>query len=326
VLKITIDDFPDKQIWSLQGRLVGQWADELSSTWRERHCRPDGHKCIVELLEVTYIDRRGEAVLVEIMNQGADFVASDVYTKYLLEMLRRQLERTRVRRKMIETRYRPGSIDGSKETADVANNDFEGRLRNPRTVLHWYDFLCPFCYVGQSRTTILVRHGLDVIELPLQAHPDIPPAGVPVGPRNGLMYANLEREAKDAGLRLNWPPRLPDTRRALAAAEWVRRHQPDSFHQFQKALFAAHFAHGEDLGNPAVVDQHATDLGIDLRALHTALADGSAFAAVKDAEKIGHRYGVQGTPAWLIAQQLISGLLPAAEFDRLAKVAMQLGR
>ncbi|MFL5577423.1 MAG: hypothetical protein ACJ79S_15800 [Gemmatimonadaceae bacterium] len=28
------------------------------------------------------------------------------------------------------------------------------------------------------------------------------------------MYAMLEREAAEAGLPLNWPPRLPDTRRA----------------------------------------------------------------------------------------------------------------
>jgi predicted DsbA family dithiol-disulfide isomerase len=64
------------------------------------------------------------------------------------------------------------------------------------TVLHWYDFLCPFCYVGQNRTVILVQHGLEVIELPFQAHPDIPSSGVPAGTRNGPMYANLEREAK----------------------------------------------------------------------------------------------------------------------------------
>ena len=24
--------------------------------------------------------------------------------------------------------------------------------RNPRTVLHWYDFLCPFCYIGRVET------------------------------------------------------------------------------------------------------------------------------------------------------------------------------
>src|SRR5215510_6139985 len=50
-------------------------------------------------------------------------------------------------------------------------------MDDPRTVLHWYDFLCPFCYVGQHRTAILVRHVLQVVELPFQAHADIAPGG-----------------------------------------------------------------------------------------------------------------------------------------------------
>jgi hypothetical protein len=67
------------------------------------------------------------------------------------------------------------------------------------TVLHWYDFVCPFCYVGQQRNEILARHGLDVVELPFQAHPDIPLGGIAAGPRSGPMYAMLECEAKEAG-------------------------------------------------------------------------------------------------------------------------------
>jgi len=31
-------------------------------------------------------------------------------------------------------------------------------MSNNTTVLHWYDFLCPFCYVSQSRTAILRRY------------------------------------------------------------------------------------------------------------------------------------------------------------------------
>ena len=193
-----------------------------------------------------------------------------------------------------------------------------------KQVLHWYDFLCPFCYVGQSRTAILTRHGFGAIELPFQAHPDIPTSGVAAGPRIGSMYENLEREAKEAGLTLNWPSRLPNTRLALAAAEWVRRHQADKFAQFQKNLFSAHFVLGEDLGDAAVIDQHASDLGIDSEAFHAALADGSAMLAVKESEVMGRRYGVRGTPAWLIGQRLISGLLPAREFERLAEMATQL--
>jgi predicted DsbA family dithiol-disulfide isomerase len=200
------------------------------------------------------------------------------------------------------------------------------RIDNPGTVLHWYDFLCPFCYVGQHRNAILARHGLDVLELPFQAHPDIPPGGIPAGPRNGPMYSMLEREAKEAGLPLHWPRRLPDTRRALAAAEWARRHQPRAFPKLHKDLFEAHFVLGEDLGDPEVIDRHATESGVDLAALHAALSDGSAAAAVREAEMIGRKYGVQGTPAWLLGERLIMGLRPAAEFERLAEYAMQLPR
>jgi predicted DsbA family dithiol-disulfide isomerase len=137
---------------------------------------------------------------------------------------------------------------------------------------------------------------------------------------------SLEREAKDAGLTLNWPSRLPNSRRALAAAEWVHQKQPEHFAQFQKDLFAAHFFLGEDLGNPVVIDRHASDLGIDVGALHVALADGSALTSLQESESLGRQYGIHGTPAWFLAERLISGLLPASDFERIAQAAEQLER
>jgi len=140
------------------------------------------------------------------------------------------------------------------------------------------------------------------------------------------MYAMLEREAKEAGLPLSWPPRLPNTRRALAAAEWTRRHQQHAFPQLHQDLFRAHFVLGEDIEDTTVIDRHASESGIDLAALHAALADNTAAAAVIEAEKLGRKYGVQGTPAWLLGRRLISGLRPAAEFERLAEYDAPLPR
>ncbi|HWF47028.1 MAG TPA: hypothetical protein VG168_08485 [Bryobacteraceae bacterium] len=99
MLKITVTDLSGEQRWSLQGRLVGQWAVELQSAWREAHHADDTRRCIVELIEVISIDRNGEAVLAEIMSQGAEFIASDVYTKHLLRNLRVELKRSRVKGK-----------------------------------------------------------------------------------------------------------------------------------------------------------------------------------------------------------------------------------
>ncbi len=188
-----------------------------------------------------------------------------------------------------------------------------------RRVLHWYDLLCPFCYVGQQRNTIFEAHGFAVIELPFQAHPEIPAGGRAVGERSGALVKRIEAEAEAAALPLAWPARLPDTRMALAAAEWVRRHVPDSFPAFQKALFAAHFALGQDLGDRAVIDRHAAAAGIDVAALHAALDDGSAHALVDQSEALGRRLGVQGTPAWLVAGRLIPGLYPREQFETLLR-------
>src|SRR3984893_3456571 len=99
LLKITTIDFPDLQRWSLQGHLVGEWADELMSTWTKRRQAGDTRKCIVELVEVASIDRNGEAVLAEIMHQGVEFIASDVYTKHVLQNLRSELEQSRTKEK-----------------------------------------------------------------------------------------------------------------------------------------------------------------------------------------------------------------------------------
>jgi hypothetical protein len=45
------------------------------------------------------IDRNGEAVLAEMMSQGAEFIVSDVYTKHLLRNLRVELKRSRIKGK-----------------------------------------------------------------------------------------------------------------------------------------------------------------------------------------------------------------------------------
>jgi hypothetical protein len=99
VLKITITDLSDEQRWSLQGLLIGQWAAELQSTWREARQAGDTRRCIVEMIEVTAIDHNGEAVLAEIMSQGAEFIAGDVYTKHLLRKMRSELKRNRTKEK-----------------------------------------------------------------------------------------------------------------------------------------------------------------------------------------------------------------------------------
>jgi len=88
VLKIIVSDSPKEQRWSLQGRLAGQWVSTLELAWTKGHNEADSRRCLVDLNEVTFIDRSGEAALAEMMRDGAEFIANGLYTKELLRHLR----------------------------------------------------------------------------------------------------------------------------------------------------------------------------------------------------------------------------------------------
>ncbi|TXR46497.1 DsbA family oxidoreductase [Phyllobacterium endophyticum] len=189
------------------------------------------------------------------------------------------------------------------------------------TVLHWYDFICPFCYVAQARNRLLAERGFALTDLAFEIHPEIPPRGQYVGPRSGKMYANLEIEADKAGLPLHWPERMPNSRMALAAAEWVRRNQPDMFGNFAQSLFAAHFADRADIGSQDVVEDRARESCVRVEDMVRALADKSAFAFVGETELLGRREGVQSTPSWLIGGRIVAGLLSNDVFIQVADKA-----
>jgi anti-anti-sigma regulatory factor len=85
VLKITRTETSAEEKWTLQGRLVGLWVSELRRTWKETHRTDDNRKCIVDLNEVTFIDRKGERLLQTMSKQGAQFIATGIYIKHVLQ-------------------------------------------------------------------------------------------------------------------------------------------------------------------------------------------------------------------------------------------------
>lgn len=183
---------------------------------------------------------------------------------------------------------------------------------------HWFDFICPYCYIAQARNDILEASGVRVIERPFQAHPEIPAGGTAMGRRVGPMYDRLEAEARRCDLPLHWPDRLPNSRMALGVAEWVRIHAEPAASALRKRVFEAHFVRGQDIGDPALVEDLAEAAGVDRGALRDAIASGAAEVALADSERLGREVGVTGTPVWLIQGQLIVGLESAAAFERVA--------
>jgi hypothetical protein len=91
MLRITVIENTSEQRWVLQGRLTGSSIGELITNWRANRLCPPAQNRIVDLNEVTSIDKDGEQVILMMINDGAKFVASGLYTKHLLDSLSAQI-------------------------------------------------------------------------------------------------------------------------------------------------------------------------------------------------------------------------------------------
>lgn len=180
------------------------------------------------------------------------------------------------------------------------------------TVEHWFDFICPYCYVAQDRNRVLREHGIHVVEHGLQIHPEIGPGGTPAGPRTGPTYDFLAREADAAGLPLNWTDRIPHSRPALAAFEWLNNADRAAGERFASAVFAAYFADGKDIESAELLVSLAGDHATALRARMDTAAEDDALTL---SELLAHEYGVDGTPAWVVDGRRASGLRPLQWFE-----------
>lgn len=188
----------------------------------------------------------------------------------------------------------------------------------------WSDYLCPWCYVGQDRSAQMEALGLTVVHRPFELHPEIPPGGRRIRPggRLGPTLSRIAAECDKIGLAFQPPERMPNTRRALETAEWVRIHHEGAAAAVHAGLFHAHFGAGLAIDDPDVVDQIVRDAGAPADEVRDALASGAAGPLVDASMAEARSAGVSSTPTWVLADGFaIPGALDRATLARwIAKI------
>jgi hypothetical protein len=91
MLRITLSETGSEQRWILEGRLTGSSMEDLVGNWRAHRDRAPTRRCVVDLNQVTFIDRDGEQVLLMMIRDGVEFLATGLYNRHLLESLSAQV-------------------------------------------------------------------------------------------------------------------------------------------------------------------------------------------------------------------------------------------
>ncbi|NNF14763.1 MAG: DsbA family oxidoreductase [Gemmatimonadetes bacterium] len=197
--------------------------------------------------------------------------------------------------------------------------------RAPRTIRLevFSDYTCPWCYVGWARLEKALAELPEGVEAavewrPFEIHPEVPVGGMPVEDlpyRPDVweqMQEALRSNAEAEGLEVGKRPKVSNTHRALAAGSYAQAEEPGRFPAFHRRLFEGYFAEGRDLGDPGVITALATDAGLDVEHMESALDGGRYERAILDTAADARSMGISGTPTFVFDRRLAaSGAQPA---------------
>jgi predicted DsbA family dithiol-disulfide isomerase len=154
------------------------------------------------------------------------------------------------------------------------------------------------------------RFGARVEWLPFDLHPEYPPEGVPRGPERRERVAAL---FEPHGLVANPPDVAPRSFDALRLTEHARAQELHA--PFHDRLMDAYWAEGQNIGDQAVLEALAAEVG--LAGAAEVLAGDRYADDVRRATAQAHGLGIDGIPAFLLDRKLIVlGAHPRETFEQ----------
>jgi predicted DsbA family dithiol-disulfide isomerase len=194
------------------------------------------------------------------------------------------------------------------------------------------DVACPWCYVGHHRFEQALggfphRGEVEAVYRPFQLDPAAPARAVPLveylerrfGAQAAAKMRQVAGAAEPDGITFAWDDALAvntlDAHRLawLAAGEYGPALQRALMH----ALFAAHFAGGEDLSDHGTLVRIAAAAGMDRERVLAFLVGQEGREEVARQFEDARRLGIQGVPTYVFDGRFaLSGARPAAAFSR----------
>jgi 2-hydroxychromene-2-carboxylate isomerase len=185
----------------------------------------------------------------------------------------------------------------------------------------YFEFSSPYGYIASGVVDAFEqRIGRPVRWRPILLGPVFKITGQPPLveiPMKGA-YSKMDfcRSARLHGVPYRHPEKFPiGTVAALRAFYWVDERDPVLARALAKALYAAYFAAGRDIGTPATVIEVAKDVGVDGSALSAALEDPAVKERAKAQVDAAIAAGVFGSPFFVVDGEPFWGVdrLPMAE-------------
>lgn len=185
-------------------------------------------------------------------------------------------------------------------------------MRNRFAVTVYFDYCCPFCYLGKLELERLERE----LDLALewryyQIHGEYPDAGLPLGEALGpglekAAWQSIQYHFEQRRMgRILKPARISNTLKAQLATECAR--SQGLFREFQTAVYEAYFLKGKSIGTSEEVIEIGEIVGIDARHIRDAFNNLAYLRRIREDDQEARRNGVVGIPTLMVGGRLALG-------------------
>lgn len=185
-------------------------------------------------------------------------------------------------------------------------------MRNRFAVTVYFDYCCPFCYLGKLELERLGRElALEIDWRYYQIHREYPDTGLPFNEALGPAFEKMawrsiqyHFEQRQMG-RIRKPARISNTIKAQVATEFAR--SQGLFREFQTAVYETYFLEGKGIGTSEEVIEIGQKMGIDTWHLKSAFNNLGYLRKIREDDKDARRKGVVGIPTLMVGGRLALG-------------------
>lgn len=189
----------------------------------------------------------------------------------------------------------------------------------------YFDFLCPWCYIGKIRMEKAIRQAHvaatpEWIPIELYAHHDehrIHREHVQGNEHLDKVYQQLAFVAAEEKIVIRQHPYEKSSRRALTGILFAREH--GKIDEYMRDVFAEVFEYGNDISSLMVLGRIALKLGWEVESFLRFIDEPKNQNQMVHESELAKQSGVHGVPTYVINGYTLAGTIPTRELADLIR-------
>ncbi len=172
----------------------------------------------------------------------------------------------------------------------------------------FYDYNCPFCYLGSMCLNKLSgEFDMDIIWKGIEIHPELPHEGKRRSKtlKSKRVAVSVIEMAREDGFQIRLPGFAANSRLSLEGSELARA--KGRFTDFHQGVYEAYFMRGQNIGDIGVLLGIGEYAGLDKDELEEALKSRSMFDKIENNKNESDKSHILGVPTFIFGKFPVHG-------------------